>query len=311
MLLIDVIPQGVDPLRLQLWFLNMWIQIHDLPNGFMSEAVGKQLGNFFGEFLLYDNKNNSSIWRECMRIKIRIDVRKPLKRKKKITRKNGTDFTVTYKYERLGNFCFSCGLVTHTDRFCRRFIDKRGQEELKDWGAWLRATPRRVAGQERSKRLREENDPEWEARIERENNGTKLSGGFSGEEMRELVVRRDSGKELTGRRESRDFDSKSKFKNKLVSDKGGISSSIGPLNNKFIPNGPESDEDTGLNLEDRKRRRSGPATKGTMDVEGGIKLNDENEILRLTQGTVVSELDYAITTHIELAELALQASHSS
>lgn len=103
-LLIDVIPQGVDPLRLQLWFLNMWIQIHDLPNGFMSEAVGKQLGNFFGEFLLYDTKNNSSIWRECMRIKIRIDVRKPLKRKKKITRKNGTDFMVTCKYERLGDF---------------------------------------------------------------------------------------------------------------------------------------------------------------------------------------------------------------
>lgn len=118
MLLVDVIPQGVDPLRVQLWFLNIWIQVHNLPNGFMTEAVGKQLGNFFGEFLLYDVKNNTSIWRECMRIKIKIDVRKSLKRKKRITRRNGSEFIVTCKYERLGEFCFSCGLVTHTDRFC-------------------------------------------------------------------------------------------------------------------------------------------------------------------------------------------------
>lgn len=91
----------------------------------MSETVGKQLGNFFGEFLLYDVKNNTSIWRECMRVKIRIDVRKPLKRKKRITRKNGQDFVVTCKYERLGDFCFSCGLVSHTERFCRKNLDNR------------------------------------------------------------------------------------------------------------------------------------------------------------------------------------------
>lgn len=100
-------------------FLNIWIQVHDLPAGFMSEAVGKQLGNFFGEFLLYDEKNNSSIWRECMRLKIRIDVRKPLKRKKKVIKKDGQEFVVTCKYERLGDFCFSCGgVVSHTERFC-------------------------------------------------------------------------------------------------------------------------------------------------------------------------------------------------
>lgn len=93
------IPQGKDPLKVPLWFLNIWIQIHELPSEFMLETVGKQLGNFFGEFLLYDSKNNTFIWRKCMRIKIRIDMRKPLKCKKKVTRKNGQDFVVICKYE--------------------------------------------------------------------------------------------------------------------------------------------------------------------------------------------------------------------
>lgn len=90
-----------DPVKVLLWFVNIWIQIHDLPMGFMTEVVGKQLGNFFGEFLEYDSKNNTSIWHECMRVKIRLDVRKPLKKRKKIIKKDGSEFTVTCKYERL------------------------------------------------------------------------------------------------------------------------------------------------------------------------------------------------------------------
>lgn len=54
----------------------------------MSEVVGKQLGNFFGNFIQYDLNNNSSIWREFMRLRIRVDIRKPLKRRKKICKKD-------------------------------------------------------------------------------------------------------------------------------------------------------------------------------------------------------------------------------
>lgn len=42
-------------------------------------------------FIEYDYKNNTSIWIECMKIKVRLDVRKPLKRNKKITKKNGAE----------------------------------------------------------------------------------------------------------------------------------------------------------------------------------------------------------------------------
>lgn len=59
----------------------------------MLETVGKELGNFFGYFLEYDVKNNSSIWRKYMRFKIRLDVRKGLLLGRKILLKR-TELTL-------------------------------------------------------------------------------------------------------------------------------------------------------------------------------------------------------------------------
>lgn len=132
MLLVDVIPTVMEPVNVPLYFIDIWIQRHDLPTGFMSEAMGKQLRNFFGEFLLYDAKGNTNLWKEHMRVKIRLDVRNPMKHKKKITRKNDTEFAVTCKYERLGEFYFVCGLLLQSERFCRKNLDKRGTEEVKE-----------------------------------------------------------------------------------------------------------------------------------------------------------------------------------
>ncbi|KAL8135007.1 uncharacterized protein LOC141714874 [Apium graveolens] len=41
MLVVSKIPVGEEPLNVPLWSLEIWIQIHDLPKDFMSEAVGK------------------------------------------------------------------------------------------------------------------------------------------------------------------------------------------------------------------------------------------------------------------------------
>lgn len=47
---------------------------------------------------MYDYENDNSLWRDCMQIKIKFDVRKPLKRKKKITTRDGKEFIVQCKY---------------------------------------------------------------------------------------------------------------------------------------------------------------------------------------------------------------------
>lgn len=297
MLIVQPIPDGEEPLEVSLWHLNIWIQIHDLPNALMSEGVGKQLGNFFGEFMEYDIKNNTSIWREYMRVKIRLDVRKPLKRKKKITRRAGTEVIVSCKYERLGEFCFSCGLISHTDRFCRRFMDKRLEEGSKEWGNWLRAPPRRVAGPVRSKWLRDEGDMEWEAKIGRANSIPENVGGSDTVPTGEIIKGRNN----------RNFD------NKIISTAGvGVSKfqnleSAGKTKQLGFGIGPEEEELSGLILEERKRKRIGPVILDRQMVEDGVSTS-QNIINGTDMDVVLSEKDCTTSPGYDLAKLARQAS---
>lgn len=87
MIALKTISAGEDPAQVKTWYVNIWIQLFNLPMGYMLEAVGKQLGNFFGEFIEYDAKNNSSIWRDCMRVRIGLDVRNQLSVRRKLLRK--------------------------------------------------------------------------------------------------------------------------------------------------------------------------------------------------------------------------------
>lgn len=149
----------------------------------MIEAAGKQLGNFFGSFISYDPNNNSSIWRECMQIRIDVDIKQPLKHKKNICRKNGTENIVNCKYERLGDFCFVCGLVTHTERFCEKKYSLNSKNEVREWGVWLHAPARRSVGHDRSNFLRDERDVDWDA-----NHGnSKINQHFSKESGKQIM----------------------------------------------------------------------------------------------------------------------------
>lgn len=141
--MLNTIKAGEDPFKVPLNEVYFWIQIYHLPVGYMSEVVDKQLGNFFGTFLKYDSNNNSSLWRECMRLRVRVDVHKPLKRRNKICKKDKSEVFVHCKYERLRDFCFTCGLLSHTERFCKKKLESCTTAVSKDWGSWLRAPPRK------------------------------------------------------------------------------------------------------------------------------------------------------------------------
>ena len=68
----------------------------------------------------YDDDNNFGLWRNYMRIRVFLDVRVPLKRKRKVRIVNGEWAMISFTYERLGTFCFLCGLLGHSDHFCSK-----------------------------------------------------------------------------------------------------------------------------------------------------------------------------------------------
>lgn len=246
LLVLNGIKAEEEPTRVPLFEVDFWVQIHDLPVGYMTEVVGKQLGNFFGTFLQYDSKNNSSIWREYMRLRVRLDVRKSLRRRKKICKKDKTEVMVSCKYEKLGDFCFVCGVLSHTERFCQKKLEVGREEVSKEWGHWLRAQPCRAASGSRSKWLREEGDEDWGRRTSMDNHNPDNQGFQNPDLVQSSRSRRINRDNTAG------FNSNTGKAN-ISADKQFHKE--GNLN--FVgPDGLDMDEYYGLNLEERKRQRS-------------------------------------------------------
>ncbi|KAH1122464.1 hypothetical protein J1N35_005624, partial [Gossypium stocksii] len=74
---------GEDPLKVPLISVNFWVQIHEVPLRFFSKALGRQIGDFLENFLKYDGSNMGKRVRNYLRIRVQLDVRQPLRRKKK------------------------------------------------------------------------------------------------------------------------------------------------------------------------------------------------------------------------------------
>lgn len=120
--------------------------------------MGRSLGDFIGTFLLYDDSNKGATWKPYMRIKVAINVDQPLRRWKKIKLSNGNSTQVDFKYERLQIFCFICGKLGHSERFCDIPYSAPESEIVKGWGAFLKAPNRRSQPMPGDKWLRSEAD---------------------------------------------------------------------------------------------------------------------------------------------------------
>ncbi|MBA0576898.1 hypothetical protein Golob_024872, partial [Gossypium lobatum] len=84
LLILCKLKRGEDPLKIPLVFVPFWVQIHNVPIGLFSENLAIQLGNFIGVFLEYDASTLGKENHNYMRIRVQIDVRKPLRRKKQV-----------------------------------------------------------------------------------------------------------------------------------------------------------------------------------------------------------------------------------
>jgi hypothetical protein len=156
MLLLEQVQIGMQVEQIPLFHVNMWVQVHNLPMGLMKEKNGIQLANYIGAFVEYDKNNNSSFWRQYMRLKVKVDVRQPLKRNTKVKNKEGGWCVVQFKYEKLGMFCFVCGIMGHTENKCEVRFAMEHDDGVREWSNEIRAEPRRQGGRLASRWLREE-----------------------------------------------------------------------------------------------------------------------------------------------------------
>ncbi|GMI71122.1 hypothetical protein HRI_000781500 [Hibiscus trionum] len=176
LLLLHKLEKGEDPMVVSLNTSPFWVLVRDVPHGYMSEHFAKVLGNFIGEFMEYDAAAVSFGYKGTMQIRASFDIRKPLKRRKKVALNNGGSVYVRFEYEKLQLFCFICGRIGHGESLCPIRLTKPKEEITFEWDISLRAPSRRAAMIQNSRWLIDEKLPH---NISPSNVGTTSQTPFS------------------------------------------------------------------------------------------------------------------------------------
>ena len=108
-------------------------KIYDLPTGFRTKNIGRQLGNKIGEFLKVDLDEEINGWRDFLHIKVKLDVEKPLTRIVYISLGPGKREAFRVKYEKLPKFCAVCGIMGHSYTECGDGVHDKKTFQYGDW----------------------------------------------------------------------------------------------------------------------------------------------------------------------------------
>nr|XP_020163477.1 uncharacterized protein LOC109748869 [Aegilops tauschii subsp. strangulata] len=106
------------PSLIDLTKIEIWMQIHDLPDGFYPKI--KALSATVGEFI-YAEPKSQDFEGNFARVRVRIDVTKPLKNAVSlvIKKKEGMQRVIfRVKFERLPDWCAVCGYLGHLFKEC-------------------------------------------------------------------------------------------------------------------------------------------------------------------------------------------------
>ncbi|CAN0839817.1 hypothetical protein LINGRAHAP2_LOCUS2675 [Linum grandiflorum] len=82
-----------------------------------------------------------------MRIQVELDVWRPLKRTKKVRLHGEVSAVCKFRYERLQSFCFICGIMGHTDKYCEAHFHFPADQIMRKWDDYIRVQPRNLKQQ--------------------------------------------------------------------------------------------------------------------------------------------------------------------
>jgi hypothetical protein len=144
-------------------WVSFWVQIHNLPVRRMNHETASALGGTLGVVEKVVESEEERGREGCMRVRVKVDISKPLCRGRKARLLAGKETWISFKYERLPNFCYWCGLLTHGDRDCEKWLRSKGtlRREDQQYGAWLRASVERPIRRVEVKVIGRSDVPRW------------------------------------------------------------------------------------------------------------------------------------------------------
>ncbi|XP_030963316.1 uncharacterized protein LOC115984430 [Quercus lobata] len=119
-----------------------WVQVYDIPLRFRNKDVAEQICEIVGT-IIHPSTDSDNEGGSFIRVRVMVDISKPLCRGRRISLEDGKTHWVSFKYERLPNLCYWCGCLTHNDRDCEKWIESEGslKPDEQQFGSWLRAPP--------------------------------------------------------------------------------------------------------------------------------------------------------------------------
>ena len=126
-------------------WVSFWVQVHDIPIRFMTREVTENICDTVGTVCQSSGGVDEDGGR-FMRVKVKLDILLPLCRGRVVTLESGKTVWVNFKYERLPNFCYWCGRLTHSDKECPLWIQSKGTltVDQRQFSQTLRAPPHRA-----------------------------------------------------------------------------------------------------------------------------------------------------------------------
>ena len=100
---------------------NFWVQVHQIPWGAQSNQNIMRLGAQIGDVVCFeDSKLNETSFREFVRIRVNVDLTKPLVAGFWIPRPGLEEIWANVCYEKLQVFCVTCGMIGHDQNTCEK-----------------------------------------------------------------------------------------------------------------------------------------------------------------------------------------------
>ena len=112
--------------------------MHELPLSMLDFEMAMELGEKIGTISFAKNLNEL-IGGDFLQIRFKVHVSKPLCRGRRVALDDKDEVWVSSKYEKLPNFCYRCGKVSHMDKECEKWLASKGTLTLdqQEYGAWF------------------------------------------------------------------------------------------------------------------------------------------------------------------------------
>ena len=106
--------KDVDLCDMNFNMVNFWVQVHEIPVRFRIQKIAEKICETIGT--VSRPADNTEVEGDgFIRVRVKVDVSKPLCHGRVISLENGRELWVSFKYERLPNLCYWCVCLTHMD----------------------------------------------------------------------------------------------------------------------------------------------------------------------------------------------------